>query len=960
VSESSRQRLEHLFDEATELPPERRSAFLDEACGDDRRLRDELESMLEAHDEAEGFLEDAVGTAARSLLEQEQAGAAIGRKLGAYRLERELGHGGMGKVYLASRADAEYDKRVAIKLIRWGMDDPELRRRFLGERQILARLEHPYIARLLDGGTTDDGVPYVVLDYVEGEPIDRYCERRRLTVEERLRLFRKVCEAVQYAHASLVVHRDIKPGNILVAEDGSPRLLDFGIAKMLEPEPGASTTRTGARVMTPEYASPEQVRGGTITTASDVYSLGVLLYELLCGQKPQPVPADTPPAEVERRICEEEPRPPSVVAPEKLRRRLSGDLDNIVLMALRKEPERRYASVQQLSEDVRRHLEGLPVVARPATLAYRAGKFVQRHRVGLTATAVAAAVIVGLSAFYLVRLGRLNERLAAERDNARLEAAKAGEVAGFLSGLFEVSEPGESRGREVSARELLERGAERIDVELAGQPEVQATMMGVIGGVYQKLGHYDEALPHLERSLEIRRREHGAASPEVAEAMSALGSLVQKRGDHERADSLLTAALELRRALLPEKHPDRVKSLNALAILRKDQGDFEAAEALWRQALDEGDELTAEDREISAAVLSNLGLHLKDLDRQEEAEGLLRDALALRRELFGEEHPEVGTTLNNLGLVLRFQGKYDEAESIYRDLVSWGDRVLGPEHPEYATWLNNLAVLLKDRGAYADAEVIQRQVLAIYRKRYGESHGQVALALNNLANLRHDQGDYEEAERIHLEALQMNRELFGDEHPSVATSLYNLASLLADKGEYARAAEYHRQVLALDRKTLGPEHEYVIGDLVSLGSVLMDADRLENAEAPLREAYDLALKTEGEDHPVTANAAYGLGRLLAVTGRASEAEPLARQALRIREATLPPDHWNTAMARTLLGEALAGLGRFEEAERELLAGYELLREKRAAGDRQRAEARRRLVDLYTSWGKPDRAANVPP
>jgi serine/threonine-protein kinase len=972
-------RLQDLFEQASGLAPEKRAVYLTEACGDDTQLREEVESLLSADAEAGSFIGEAVGDAAQSLAASVTLDEGS-RRIGAYQVESELGTGGMGKVFLAVRADDEYRKQVAIKLIRWGADDDEVRRRFLAERQILANLDHPYIARLLDGGTTDDGLPYVVMEHIDGEPIDSYCDNHELTTKERLQLFRRVCEAVQYAHGNLVVHRDVKPGNILVAGDGSPKLLDFGIAKLLDSESGVPVTRTQVRLMTPEYASPEQVKGEPVTTASDVYSLGVLLYELLTGHRPYRIKRDAP-GEVERVICTEEPDKPSTavsqedelpprngggprkvtpesvsrsrrVTPDRLRKQLAGDLDNIVLMALRKEPIRRYASVAQFSDDIRRYLEGRTVQARKDTWGYRTSKFVRRHKAAITAGAAIIVAIAGLTGFYL-------NRLAHERDNARQEAAKAEQVAGFLTELFEVSDPGESRGNEVTARELLDRGAERIDDELVDQPEVRAALMGVIGRTYESLGLYDEALPLHERALTVNREIYGDDHVEVAKSMHDLASILRIKGEYAQAESLYIASLALKREHLPENDASTLGTLNATGLVREEQGDVQGGIAILREALAASQDLEGEDLETKAVIMSNLGSFLIRSGEYEEAEQLLRESIALRRELQGDDHPGVGITMSHLARAVNRQGRFDEAEAIHREQLEWGRRVLGDDHPNITTWMNNLATVLKEKGEYAEAEMIQRQVLERYRAKFGDEHPLIGMSYNNLANLRHDQGDFEEAEYYHNLSLELNRKLHGEKHYSVADNLNNIAALLADKGENARAAEYQRQVIELDVELLGAEHEYVAMDYCNLSSYLTDDGQYPDAEEAARKGYAMNVQIMGPDSPNTATCGYVLGRMLAKVGRYEEAEPLARESVRIRLEKLPEGYWGTGLSQTLWGEALAGLGRYEEAEHQLETGYAILLEKRIEGDRYRVEARERFAMLYERWGKPDEAAALP-
>ncbi|NBC18727.1 MAG: protein kinase, partial [Bacteroidetes bacterium] len=567
--------LKALFEAALDRPPEERTSFLDEACAGDEELRQELESLLMAAAGSGPFDALADEFVSPLLADLEDDADLLmptleGRRVGPYEIARRIGQGGMGAVYLAERADGQFEQQVALKLVRHGLHGTEGARRFLAERQILARLQHPHIARLLDGGITEDGQPYFAMEYVDGLPLDAYCDEHELGIETRLRLFQTVCDAVHYAHQNLIVHRDLKPSNILVTEDpGSGpgqapqvKLLDFGIAKLIDVEDeGDLLTRTGMPVLTPAYASPEQVRCQPITTASDVYTLGVVLFELLTGQRPYDVQGRSP-SEVEEMVCETEPPAPSAIvtrpapgsasdapptrtsgSPEVLRRRLAGDLDTIILKAMQKEPGRRYASAEALRDDLQRHLDGLPVTARPSTLGYRARTFVRRHRTGVTAAAlVALAVLAGI-------VGTVwQARVAAqERDAARQEAAKAERVASFLIDVFETPDPSEARGDTITAREILDRGARRVRTELAAEPAVQAQMMDVIGRVYQNLGLYDRAGALLDEALTLRRTTPDVAPGDLAASLHHKAVLLHARGAYDAADSLYQRALQMRR-----------------------------------------------------------------------------------------------------------------------------------------------------------------------------------------------------------------------------------------------------------------------------------------------------------------------------------------------------------------------------------------------------------------------------
>jgi serine/threonine protein kinase len=534
--------VERLLDEALEVAPAERAAFLERTARASPALRAEVERLLRASARPPGFLDGAGQDYAAPLMNGEDEGpASSGARVGPYRILGEAGQGGMGTVFLAER-DEPYRQRVALKIARGALAlDGHLLRRFGEERQILAGLQHPHIAQLLDGGVTEEGLPWLAMEYVQGEPIDRYCAVRALGLEARLGIFLAVCDAVQFAHQHLVVHRDLKPSNILVTPEGQVKLLDFGIAKVLEVAPDSAAdrealTRTGVRVLTPEYASPEQIRSEPVTVRSDVYSLGVLLYELLAGRRPYRLTGRTP-LEVERAVLEQEPERPSAVAgAPRLRRRLRGDLDTIVLTALRKEPARRYQSVDRLATDLRRYLEGRPVTARPDTWRYRAAKFARRHRLRLAAAALVMLSLVGGLA------GTAWQARAASH-----EAAKQREVKDFLIGLFQVSDPEQSRGREINARELLERGTRRADSALARSPELQSELLHVLGVIHRELGLYGRADTLLERAVRLSRSVHGEQSADLAARLTDWASVLIRQSRLESADSALQSALLIRR-----------------------------------------------------------------------------------------------------------------------------------------------------------------------------------------------------------------------------------------------------------------------------------------------------------------------------------------------------------------------------------------------------------------------------
>ena len=725
--------------------------------------------------------------------------SASGTPIGPYRILREIGHGGMGTVYLAERADHQYEKTVALKLLRgWSAANEHLVRRFLEERQILAALDHPDIARLLDGGVTPDGLPWFAMEYVDGVPLDRYCDERRLSIESRLELFCRVCAAVQYAHRNLVVHRDLKPANILVTAEGGVKLLDFGIAKLLGTDAtdvSASLTVTGERVMTLQYASPEQIRGDPITTASDVHALGVLLYEVLTGRYPYRLTTREP-HDVARAILEEEPERPSVavlrmgetsegraaageIAPAKLARRLRGDLDTIVATALQKDPGRRYASAEQLGADVRRHLDGLPVTARPDSGFYRARKFVRRHRVGVAIATGVALVVVGftvVTAVQAVRIRGQAARIAVERDRAE-------EVSRFLAGLFQTADPFAGAGAGFTAREMLDSGAARIDRELAGQPATRAQMMLEMGRAYFGLGARDRARRFGEVSLAIQRRVSPAAPLEIAQTLDFLGLVRVEQGELDGAERAYREALTLRRQLLGPGHRDVARTLNGLAGVLRAEGRFGAADSVSREAV-------ALDGAPLAESLEGLAHAVRERGDFAAAESLYARVLVLRRQELPEAHPQIASSIINLAASLGDAGKPVDADSLFRNGLEAKRRLLGDEHPDIAADEAQYARLLHQRESDQPAEALYRHALTIARRRFPEVHPVTATIQLGLGELLLDRGAADRAEPLIREALAMRRTTMPPGHPAVSEAEQTMGAVIMARGRYVEAERY--------------------------------------------------------------------------------------------------------------------------------------------------------------------------
>ena len=769
------------LDRALDLAPADREDWVAALDAQQPTLCRDLRSLLAEHDAIsdDPFLQEAIQS--RPDL------SAAGHRVGAYTLVSPIGHGGMGTVWLATRSDGRFDGAVAIKLLNPGLLGRAGEARFAREGQILARLRHPNIAGLLDAGVAGMGQPYLVLEHVDGSHIDEYCLRHGVDVRERVRLFLDVLAAVAHAHANLIVHRDLKPSNVLVTARGQVKLLDFGIAKLLDADSGlASTTVQGGPAFTPSYAAPEQLTGAPVTTATDVYSLGMLLYVLLGGSVPSR--GGTPAEWLASAVDTELPRL-STVAPNG--QMLRGDLDNIVAKALKKVPGERYASVSAMADDLGRYLRHEPVAARRDTLSYRTVKFLRRRR---TAVGVAAAVALGMASmagFYTTRLGT-------ERDRARQEAVKSARVTELMISLLTGADPYPARNGEPTVRALLDAGAQRLANDLRDQPAARAELMTAIGRVYQRLGAYDKAAPLLEQAV-AQGRVSGADTAGFAQALNDLGVLRRERADLKSATPLLEDALARRRRLFGREHKD------------------------------------------IAVTLVELGRAFEDAGAADRAEPLFREALEMRQRIFGDAHKETATSKSALALLLWRRGDIAGAEPLFRQSLDTSRALLGDNHPNVATSWNNLGLILLDKGDAAGAEPMFRESLAIKRRVLGNTHSTLAPSLNNLAGSLREQGRYADARSYAEQALQLTREQLGAQHPSIATYEVSLARVELAGGDAARAERLLRDALLRQERT-APEHDW---RLAATRSTLAEAllRRGEYREAlPLLQAAGRVLK----------------------------------------------------------------------------------------------------------------------
>ncbi|OZC04221.1 serine/threonine-protein kinase [Rubricoccus marinus] len=791
-------RIQTLFEAALERPADDRTAWLRSVCGDDPDLYREVESLLEG----DAHQHTLFGGRAADLLGPHDLDAALsptraGEIVGPWRLIERIGSGGMGAVYRAERASGDYEQTAALKLIKPGMDSEAVVARFEAERKILARLQHPGIARLLDGGLTADRRPYFAMDLVEGEPITDYADARGLGIDARLRLFAAVCEAVRYAHQSLVVHRDLKPSNIVVTEasgagsapEARPVLLDFGIARLLADDEDTALTRTGHRVLTPSFAAPEQIRGESPTTATDVYALGGLLYRLICGAAPL---AGETALETEQAVLSETPKRPSArVTPEAsgarglneagLMRRLRGDLDVICLKALAEEPERRYGSAAELLADVQRHLAGLPVEARPASGAYRVRKFVARHRVGVIGTAVSLAALVALTAFYTVSL-------TGERDRVEAEARRSEEVVAFLKDLLLGASPYEAPGEELTARELVDRGAARVDTALAGEPATQAAIQSLIAEVYMDINRAEDAIPLYRKALVSQEAEGLRA--EAASTQRELGRALRETGATEEAERYLRSALATFERLPTSDPAETALTQRHLGSLLRDQGDFETAERLYRTALATAQRARGPDDPLTADITNSLVIVLRATDRNSEAADLMADLVASDRRVLPPNHPDLGASLAIHSTLLSQAGRSGEAVRVAREALRVF-RAAHPDttHPDIAGGIHGVAIALEADGQLVMADRTFADAIRRLRASRGDGDTRTLSAIRGYASLKETRGDLSAAIDLYLEGARA-----AGDTPRYAGALWSdLAAVYVQQGRWPEAREAFRR-----------------------------------------------------------------------------------------------------------------------------------------------------------------------
>ncbi|CAN5602234.1 hypothetical protein BH23BAC4_BH23BAC4_00580 [soil metagenome] len=902
--------------ELMDASPEQRASALN---GLSPEIRREVEPLLDAYDTSGDFLSKSPAPVALSetailsgLEPHTRDGGLAGRRVGPYDVIERIGVGGMGEVYLAERADGLFEQRVALKAVKRGADTDAVLKRFAAERKILGRLIHPGIARMLAAGTTDDGRPWLAMDYVDGIPITKFAAG--LTVEECVRLVADAADIVHAAHQNLVVHRDLKPSNILVARDdaGQPqvKLLDFGIAKLLDEDgEGDVLTETGVRPMTRAYAAPEQLRGEPATTATDVYALGVLLYEILTGARP--CNRDSLVA-TEAAILNDEPIPPSkLLGPTEnrsgdLRRKVRGDLDTICLKALRKEPPERYASVAAFGDDLRRHLARLPIEARKPTFGYRLKMFTRRNRTGVIAALILAGILLGTGVAYTVQV-------TSERTRAQIEAEKAAQVAAFMGGLFRDADPAETGGTGVSAREVLDRAVIRLAREANVQPVVQAQLYQALGEVYGSLALFSQARNLLAVADSIRTTQFGPTHPDRGDGLLALVTIALEEGRYGEAEELALEAVSIHERAHGRRAPRTALASARLARVLLARGAYQDAEVILRRALERlGDERY---RHEATLARIDLGRALQEQDRFNEAEAALREALEAQRNLHGPQSTYAATAEVALGGLLQKRAHYTEAGDLYEAALQTTRLLYGDAHPATAEAMRRLAGLHVARGELGEAEELLADAFDILQRTFAEPNVRVAAMLNAMAVPIIYRHEVASAEPLLTEGLAVALSSVGEYHPVTAALLSDRAYVRAESGDLAGAEADYRQVLAIERALRGREHTEVAMALSSLATVLWDQERSDEAIAMAQEALAMRRRLLAPDHPALGNTLYTLASFMYFAGHYDEAEPILDECRTVRSGAFGPDDWRTIQVEARLAHTHARLGRPEASLR---------------------------------------------
>ncbi|MGQ0639601.1 MAG: tetratricopeptide repeat protein [Gemmatimonadaceae bacterium] len=826
------ERIQSLFHRAVELSPNEQAAMLQRECAGDPSLVAEVQALLREDTAASSLIDRGLADAALRLLDV-GTGLLPNERFGPYRLTSILGEGGMGVVYRAEREDL--GSVAAIKVLRDATLSPARRERFALEQRTLASLNHPGIATLHDADALPNGTPWFAMELVDGVPLTDYCERNALALGDRLRLFRSVCEAVQHAHRHLVVHRDLKPSNILVRSDGGVKLLDFGIAKQLESLDQSDATRTWLRLMTPAYAAPEQFRGEQAGIHTDVYALGVVLYELLTARVPFDL-SDSSPATAESIVTTQDPDAPSAVCsitPSRVAladRSQWADLDVLVLKAMHKDPQRRYATVDALIRDIDHFLAREPLEARPDSIGYRLDKFVRRHRRGVLSAAATALLILVLSGFYAVGLTRA-------RDTAVAEATRTQRIQRFLVDLFEGGDDAVGPADSLRVVTLIDRGVQEAR-SLKAEPAVQAELFETLGGVSQQLGQLDRADTLLRQALEQRRRLHGTDHPDVAHSLVALGRLRMAQAQYDTAEKLIRDGLTMSRRRLGAAHPQVAQANDALGSVLELRGNYSDALAAFTESV----RLRTNGGDVSpelAASITGLANNQFYLGNYAAADSLSRVALDMSRQVYGEGHPHIAEDLINIGAVQYEQGRYAEAEKMYREALTITKGWYGPVHHKTASNLTMLGRAVRALNRNREADSLLHEALAIHERVFGPEHPNVASALNDIALIALVEQRYDTALTSYERVVDIYSKAYSGKHYYIGIGLANLASVYMAKGDNIRAERGFREALAMYAQTLPAEHLNVGISKIKLGRALLRQRRFTEAVIESAAGYEI-------------------------------------------------------------------------------------------------------------------------
>lgn len=979
MSSSDWTEVERVLATVIELPKAERPARVVQLCGHNAALQAEVESLLAAHESADSFM--ATGSLlqagrdrlavtkkadARCLagngvlsLDSEMMAAALPTRIGRYRIIRLLAEGGMGCVF---EAEQEQPRRtVALKVIRPGMTSPEMLRRFEREWQTLGRLQHPGIAQVYEAGSADTGLgvqPYIAMEFIRGTTLLEYAHVQHLGTRQRLELIVKVCDAVHHAHQRGVIHRDLKPGNILVDETGHPKILDLGIARLTNvDEQRTRQTDLGQLLGTLAYMSPEQLLAdpSQLDPRTDVYSLGVILFELLAGRLPYTISRRLD--EAVHTIREEDPTPLSSIS-----HSYRGDIEVIVAKALEKNKMQRYSSAADLAADIQRYLRDEPIVARRPSTLYQLQKFARRQKALVAGVAAVFMVLIAgiVASNWEAALARRAEQVAVT------ESATAKAINDFLQNdlLAQASasvqtRPDRKPDPNLKVRTALDRAAERITGKFDRQPLVEASIRQTIGRTYRDLGLYPEADQQIERALDLQRRALGEKHPDTLATMNGLAELYQDQGNYARAEPLFVRALELRRQVLGEQHFDTLATMNDLATVYLNEGQYQKAEPVFVKVWDARRRALGEEHPDTLRSMNNLALLYQLEGKYAEAEPLSTRVLEARRRVLGEEHPDTLISADNLARLFLYQGKYVQAEPLFIAVLEGRRRVLGEDHPDTFISMNNLAVVYRKQGKYAQAEPLLKNGLELQRQRMGAENPDTLLMMNNLARLYLDQGRYTPAEPLFTQALAIQRRVLGEEHPETLTVMRNLAHLYRNQHKYAPAEALLKQVAQAQQRLLGSEHPDTLTTLNDLAQLYQDQGKFGQADPLSVRVLEVRRRVLGDAHPDTVGALASLGRVRLGLRRYVEAESLLRAALNAQEKN-SPDAWQRYNIESLLGACLAAQARFAEAEPLSLAAYAGLWQHQIAIPRDSHwvldQAAERIVQLYRAWGRPQQAA----